>query len=78
MKAFFLIAGLLLSSFSFANETRSEEAYECIAQRLQAINSDIWCNLTPADIDDLLQNGGPGYQTVVNVAAACDADANSR
>ena len=46
-----LILGLTLSQISSASEVK----YQCVADLMQSINSDIYYALSPADIDEMLQ-----------------------
>ena len=46
--------------------------YECVAQRLEAINSDIFTNLSNSEIDALLTEcGDGGHEAAVVAARAC-------
>jgi hypothetical protein len=59
-----------LASQAFA----AQPNYKCIADSLQAVNSDIYVNLTPAEIDELLAvPSSIGHDLVVATAERCEA-----
>jgi len=52
------------------------QRYQCIADKMQAINSDIYYDLQPSDIDSMLQIPElVGHIDAVRSAKACDEEA---
>ncbi len=74
MKLAFTSLALIILSFqaAFATGPISDKQYQCIAESLQAINSDIYYNLSRTDIDIMLQIPEmAGHIEAVNAARAC-------
>lgn len=75
MKTAFFIIAMALSTFAHATETtgHSEQFYQCVASRLQAVNSDIYYDITPTDIENTLKDPSAiGYYLVVEMAQSCE------
>jgi hypothetical protein len=72
----FTLASLVLSS-GFAHAAEPHD-YACIAQTLEAYNSDLYYDLTPAEIDEIM-NGTTDRrrELVISVAQTCDANARA-
>lgn len=76
MKALLAVFTLgLLSTSIFANEI----PYQCIADKLQAMNSDIYYNVTESDINAYLQYSEFNYAHVdtLNALNSCDEEAKN-
>ena len=53
-------------------ELQQAQAYQCVADRLQAYNSDIYYDMTPAEINSILRDpSSMGYHDVVRTAQDC-------
>lgn len=66
MKSVFALV-LLLGSVSFAVD------YQCVADHLQAYNSDIYYNLSPSEIDVMLKDASAiGHDKAVEAVNACE------
>ena len=71
MKTLLSITLMLLVSSAFAHSPKHN--YQCIADSLQAYNSDIYYALTPAEIDDLLATDNDARAPMVReMANICD------
>jgi hypothetical protein len=71
MKSLFVII-LVLSSLSLSVQA-TEHNYECIASTLQAQNSDIYSNLSEAEIDGMLTIPEMmGHYDAMKAAEKCD------
>lgn len=72
MKALFMaLACLTVTTTAFA----SSPDYQCIADKLQAINSDIWYELSPHDINVMLTIPEfQGHIEAVRASKQCDAE----
>ncbi len=72
MKCFFLTA--LLCSLNVFTASASDINYKCISDSLQSINSDIYCNLSEAEIDAMLTIPEMfGHYDTVNAAKRCES-----
>lgn len=77
-KMMFVFALVSLAFTSGLANASAAHDYECIAQGLEAYNSDIFYNLSPADIDALLANVSDGQHfVVVRITQTCDANARA-
>lgn len=73
MKSLLFIA-LTLAAYTTTTFASSKHDYGCIADTLEAYNSDIYYDLSAADIDELLQNSEDARAwKVISVARECDA-----
>jgi hypothetical protein len=75
-KTLFISALALISGL--ANAASAPHDYDCIAQTLEAYNSSLYYNLTPADIDSIM-NGTTDRrrELFIEVAERCDAKARA-
>ncbi|WP_408096332.1 hypothetical protein ACJVC5_14925 [Peredibacter sp. HCB2-198] len=71
MKMILSITLMILTSSAFAHTPNHN--YQCIADSLQAYNSDIYYSLTPAEIDELLATDNDARAPMVReMAKICD------
>ncbi|MBC7429367.1 MAG: hypothetical protein H7336_12185 [Bacteriovorax sp.] len=64
----------IIGSSAFAadhNNTITSEQYQCISDSLEAINSDIWYNVSKDEIDEMLNNDMNGHLTTQKAAVRC-------
>jgi hypothetical protein len=75
-KMLFISALALISGF--ANAAAAPHDYDCIAQTLEAYNPKLYSNLTPSDIDSVM-NGitDRRRELFIEVAERCDANARA-
>lgn len=63
---------ILVSLLSFS-ALASARDYQCISDRLQAYNSDLFYDLSSAEIEEILETKNDGrYWKIAEVAEACD------
>lgn len=77
MKFILFVSAFILSAISAHAEDHN---YKCISQTLQAFNSDIYYNLSNAEIDQLLSgSGGNGIDSeAMKIANLCDKNLNNK
>jgi hypothetical protein len=72
MRKIMILSFLILTNAGIAGAQNVPPIYQCIAARLQALDSDNYYNLSVREIDEILQDRGDArHATVVAVAQQC-------
>lgn len=71
MKSLILALAIMTMSSAFAGRIPKHN-YECISSTLEAYNSDIYYDLSPSEIDEILSSADARRWKVEEVTAQCD------
>ena len=69
-----LLTLVAFTSVAASAQIKAPHNYNCISQELEAVNSDIYYDLSPGDIDEAIADNN---QTVIDYVQSCDAQQKS-